>query len=156
MHTHTPLSILILSWSKGKTDRNIQIATWIHENCDQREYSTQAVRKFHPIIGTSNVVFDLWPPFSCTACMLAILVSTRKELGRRLKSESYLKIAEKINLHTIKLFSQKVNYWLASPLKTYKYVLFSNYNSLAFQYSSFCYTSMVSLLISYFLHWLLF
>ena len=155
--THTDiLNLKILLIKRKNRQKYTKKATWIHEDYDQREQSIQGVKKFHSIIGTWSIVFDLWPPFSCTVCMLEILVSTRKELGWRSKSESCLNIAEKINLHTLKLFSQKVNLWLASPLKTYKYVFFSNYNSPAFQYSSFCYTSMVSLLISYFFYWVLF
>lgn len=155
-HTHTtPLNFntLLIKRKNRQKYTNSNINPW---KLWPKRIVSSSCKKFHPVIGTSNVAFDLWLPFSCTVCMLEILVPTRKKLGCRLKSESYLKIAEKINLHTIKPFSQKVTFWLASPLKTYKYVFFSNYNSLAFQYASFCYTSMASLLISYFLHWLLF
>lgn len=78
--------------------------------------------KVHHIIVTSSAVFRLWPQFSFLVCMLEAFISTRMELGWRLKPESDFNTAEKIHLHTVKLFSRKVNLGLVSLLKLYKYI----------------------------------
>lgn len=102
--------------------RNINRKPW--KLWQMRTVNTSCVKRFITSLSSWVQYFDLWPQFWLFVCVPENFISTRMELGWRLKPECYFKTAEKIYLHTVKPFSQKVNL-RAAILKIYKYCFFS-------------------------------
>lgn len=101
--------------------RNINIKPW--KSWPMRTVNKSCVKRFITSLSSQVQYFDLWPQFWLLVCVPENFISTRMELGWRLKPECYFKTAEKIYLHTVKTFSQKVNLRPAI-LKIYKYCFF--------------------------------
>lgn len=154
----TRISILMLSWSKGRTDRSIQTSTWNHENYDQQKPSTQAVRK------SSSHHCHLKRSISFVATVLSFGLHAgsfhfnQNGAGLEIKTRELLYYSRENSSSHRKIIQPEGKFGTSKSPEIIQIYFFSGYNSLAFQHSGFCHTSVVSILSSHFFlkHWLLF